>query len=343
MGDTLNNGEQTSMEDPKAPMASRKRTAQTPAEELRQVLARLETSVAAIGHKHGGAGVEILDLFDQADTLIKQIVSSGGDLAPELTRFETLTQQLDKKKGAFLEGIGGAGLLQELRDAARPEEDRWWWYVDVNLDQENRLRRARVLRRSAIIALGLIVFASLYLLFLAPDEATRERYRHEQGAELALTRGDLASALIETDLALVYAPDDDELIILKGVVLDLQGDHEQAQDLYDRVRAQLGEGEAFLISRAQIYMVANRADLALVDAQRTLELDANSALGYLVMGNANTVLGNYFEAATNYERASELAGISGDVELQGMARVQLANVSLRMQSPDVSPEIESSE
>jgi len=316
-------------------MVSRIRTAQTPAEELRQILTRLEGRVGRIGYGEKAAAAEILDLLDQADALIKQITTTGGDLAAEATRFNTITRQFDKKKAAFLKEVGGAEALRQLRATRVPEEEHWWWYADVRLDEEHRLHRTHVLQRAGIATVVLIILTGLYMLFLAPDEATRERFRHEHNAEQALIDGNPAAALVEADLALSWAPDDDELLILKGIALELQGKTEQAQALYDRAQELLGDTETFLASRAQTYMLAGHSDLALADAQHIIELDPNSALGHFLLGNANASLGNYYEAADNYERASELADATGQTELQGMARVQLANLTMLMQAPDL--------
>ena len=113
-------GELTGMENLKASMVSRIRTAHTPAEELRQILTRLEGQVGQIGRRKKAATAEILDLLDQAVALITQITTTGGDLAAENTRFNTITQQFDKKKAAFLKEIGGAEALQKLRATREP-------------------------------------------------------------------------------------------------------------------------------------------------------------------------------------------------------------------------------
>jgi len=224
------------MENLRASMVSRIRPAQTPAEELRQILTRLEGQVGQIGRREKAAAAETLDLLDQAVALIKQITTTGGDLAAENTRYNTITRQFDRKKAAFLEDIGGAQVLQQLRATRVPEEEDWWWHADVRLDEERRLHRTHVLQRAGIAVVVLIILTGLYILFLAPDEATRKRFRHEHDAEQALIDGNPAAAVVEADLALSWAPDDDELLILKGVALELQGETEQAQALYDRAQ-----------------------------------------------------------------------------------------------------------
>ena len=323
------------MENLRASMVSRIGAAQTPAEELRHILTRLEGRIGQIGLGEKAAAVETLDLLDQADALIKQITATGGDLAAENTRFNTITRQFDKKKATFLKEIGGAAALHQLRATREREDDHWWWHADVRLDEERRLHRTHVLRRAGIATLVLIILTSLYMLFLAPDEATRERFRHEQDAEQALIDGNPAAAQVKADLALSWAPDNAELLILKGVALELQGETEQAQALYNRAQVLVGETDAFLASRAQTYMLAGRGDLALADAQHIVELDPDSALGHFILGNANASLGDYYEAADNYERASELADAAGQTELQGMARVQLGYIMMMMQAPDL--------
>jgi len=316
-------------------MVSRMGSAQTPAEELRQILTRLENRVGQIGRGEKAAAAEMLDLLDQGGALIRQLTTGGGDPAAEALRFNTITRQFDRKKATFLKQVGGAEALRQLRATREHEEDHWWWYADVRLEEERRLHRTHVLQRAGIAAVVLIILTGLYMLFLAPDEATRERFRHEQDAEQALIDGNPAAALVEADLALFWAPDDDELLILKGIALELQGETEQAQALYDRAQELLDDTETFLASRAQTYMLAGHSDLALADAQHIIELDPNSALGHFLLGNANASLGNTFEAADNYERASELADATGQTELQGMARVQLANLTMLMQAPDL--------
>jgi tetratricopeptide (TPR) repeat protein len=309
--------------------------AKTPAEQLRDLLARLEAEVGKLGYSDSPRSIDILYLLDRASELLAALSDNGAVLSAERGRFGTVTDQFRKKGPKFLKAVGGARALERLRDAEKPTRDRWWWYLDQELAAERSARRRQTLRSASIAAVVLAVLTGLYLLFLAPDEATRERYRLEQDAERALTEGRPDDAVLAADQALDLLPGDVDLLILKGIALELAARESEADLVFDTAQALLGNTEAFLSSRAQTYMLANRPDLALEDTEKMVARDKNSAVGYFQRGNAHASLGNYLEAVSDYEKASELAREQDRTELEGMARVQLANLMMLMQAPPV--------
>lgn len=250
-----------------------------------------------------------------------------------MTRYETVSQQFDKRKAKFLKELGGSEVLATLRQERHPEDAPWWWQVDTRLAEERRIHRTRALRQAGIAAAILTVLGGLYAIFLRPDAATRERLRHESAAEQALTQGDLALALSEVEMALTQAPGDPELLILRGVTLALQERTDEAEADFALAEAAVGTRDRFLVERSQTYMVANRTGLALEDALAVIEMDPEMAMGYMIAGNAYAVQGEYLQAVASYERASELAEAAGETQLQGMARYQLANL---MMAPPVN-------
>ncbi len=76
------------------------------------------------------------------------------------------------------------------------------------------MRRALM---AGVVAVLLLLIA-LYQMFLAPDPVTRERLRHQQSAESLALDGDLVGALSEVERALVLAPADPSLLVLKGSI-----------------------------------------------------------------------------------------------------------------------------
>jgi tetratricopeptide (TPR) repeat protein len=323
------------MEDPNIPIASRIREAQTPAQELRRTLARLEGHMPQIGNGDRAQAAEILALLDKADALIEEITAHGADLGPELSRFQTVTQQLDRKMGAFLRQIGGAEKLARLRAGQDPPSRRPWWYIDRRLAAQQKSQRQKLLLTGGIAVAVLALLGGLYALFLAPDEATRERYRYEQDAETSLMGGDYAEALAQAEVGLSYAPGDPELLVLKGALLELLDQKTEAELVFEQAKASYDDAEAFLSERGQVYMVANRPDLARDDADALIQINADSAIGYLQRGNANAALGDVSQAIEDLETASELAAAAGQTELQGLARIQLANLMMRMSAPQI--------
>lgn len=316
-------------------VAAKIKGARTPAEELRGTLSQLEARVGKLTFAEAETPAEILLLLDRADALMQELSEQGFDLHAERARLSTVTQQFRKKSKAFLQQIGGVEGLQELREEADPPAANWWWYIDRALSEERRTRRTRTLRTLAAAAVILAVVAGLYMLFLAPDEATRQRYLYEQRAERALTEGDPVRAAQEIGQALAYAPDDVDLLILQGVSLHLSGREDDAQAAFTAARTATSNLETFYAGRAQVYLLADRPDLALEDTQEMVELNPDSALAYLQMGSANQALGDYLEASKNYETASELARAAGQAELEGIARVQLANLTMLMSAPQL--------
>ena len=319
----------------RASIASHIRHAQTPAEELRAILGQLEAGVGRLGVSGTERPAEILTQLDRATELLDALSQHGGNLAGEQARLHTITQQLYRKGKAFLSGIGGADTLRSLRAHTNPPPDNWWWTIDERLAADRQARRRRTIRTLGVAVVAVAALSLLYTLFLAPDEATRERYRHEQQAETALMQGDLELALSEVESALAHAPGNGELLILRGVVLQMAGRSDEAEQDFTAVRQTIESPETFYSTRAQAYLMAGAADRALEDTERMLELNPESALAYFQMGNVNATLGNLLEANRNYEEASRLAAAAGQSELEAMSRVQLANLMLMMSAPQL--------
>ncbi|MBN1249423.1 MAG: tetratricopeptide repeat protein, partial [Anaerolineae bacterium] len=321
------------MPESRVPIASKIREAQTPAERLRQTLTRLEGRLPQIGRGDPAQAVATLNLLDQADSLIDAIAEQGADLGPERSRFQTVTQQFDRKLGPFLQQLGGAEALAALRATENPPESRPWWFADRRLRERQRTRRRRALITIGATVGVLAILGVLYAIFLAPDEATRERFRSEQDAEQALMEGDLPEALTQAERALSYAPGNPDLLVLKGVVLELLGSTDLAESAFEEARESYADVEAFYVNRAQNYMIAGRTELAVADTSHLIEINPDSAIAYYQRGNANAALGNLAGAIADMEKASELAEAAGQIELQGMARVQLGNLMMMMSAP----------
>ena len=325
------------MENIRASVASHIRTARTPAEELRATLGLLEAQVGKLGYGATVEPVELLLTFDRAEALLQELTELGADVSGETGRFETIVQQYRRKGKRFLKAIGGRSALREARAAQprTPPEINSWWYIDDLLAEEQRTRRKGALRSTGIAVGVLIVLTALYMLFLRPDEATRMRYRYEQAAEQSLMVGDPAAALPAIEEALTYVPDDGNLLLLRGVTLLLLDQPEEASAAFTEARAMFDSDTAFYAARAQTYMIGGRPELALEDAQRQIELAPADGLGYFQAGNAYGTMGRYFEAMVAYEQAGELARAADEIELEGMARVQLANLMMIMMSPQM--------
>ena len=177
----------------------------------------------------------------------------------------------------------------------------------------------------------LLLLGALYQRFLAPDPATRERLRHHQTAESLALDGDVAGALIEVEQALAFAPGNPRLLIFKGSLQSELGQTDRAQETFAEAEAAMGDPETYLLIRSQTYLLLDRAELALTDAEAVLSLNPESAQGHLLVGRSNERLENFQDAVLAYEQAAALAEAQKDFQLAGAARVNLGLVLQRMQ------------
>lgn len=305
----------------------------TPTEQLRKTLDRLEAQIGLLEHDTNDAALQILPLFDTAQTLFDDLSETGADLSPETSRFETLSGQFQKKGNAFLRKIGGTTALETLRQTHAPDTERWWWFIDRWLADR---KRAQVRLQGKTLLTGVAVFAVLallYTLFLAPDKATREKIGHQQNAESFGKEGNYGQALDEVNQGLDYAPDDVDLLTMKGVFelyLDRTAD---AAASFEAAEAAAGSHVDFLLSRAQVYLILEDPEAVLADAQVVVGLAPDSPFGYFYIAQANVALGNPFEAQENFEKAAELASAAGEIELEAMARIQLGYLLQQMAAP----------
>jgi len=306
----------------------------TPADEVRDLLAQLEAKVARLGRGQEPEAQAILDLFDAIAARLAELHAGGQVLRAEEARWEAVSAAFRRKAGAFLGALGGAGALAEARRARQPDPDAWWWTIDQWLLEKRRVQLRRIVLWAAVAVVVLLLLGALYQRFLAPDPATRERLRHEQAANSLTMDGDLAGALGEVEQALGYAPGDPDLLALKGVLQQKLGQF-VAEDTFAAAEKAAGSREAFLITRAQMYLRVADGKSMLADAQEVVTANPQSAPGYLLLGQADQMLGNNQDAIAAFEKSSKLAGEQNDPQLAAIARMNLA--TLLQQIPVETP------
>jgi cytochrome c-type biogenesis protein CcmH/NrfG len=308
----------------------------TPADEVRDLLAQLEAKIARLGRSQELEARTILDLFDAIHARLADLHAGGQALRAEEARWEAVSAAFRRKAGTFLRVLGGAGALAGARRARQPEPAAWWWAIDQWLAEKRRAQLRRLLRWAAVAAVALALLTVLYNRFLAPDPATRERLRHEQAADSLTMDGNLAGALGEVEQALGYAPGDASLLALKGVLQQELGQAAAAQETFAAAEKAAGSREAFLITRAQMYLRVADGKAMLADTQEVIAANPQSAPGYLLLGQANQTLGNDQAAIAAYEKSGSLADAQNNPQLAAIARMNLA--TLLQQIPVGTPE-----
>ena len=236
----------------------------TPTEHLRQALDRLEAQIGTLNHASRDEALKIPPLFDTAQTLLDELAATNTNITAEITRFETASGQFQKKGAAFLRIIGGTAKLEILRAEHNPDTEHWWWFIDQWLADQ---KQSQLRQQGKTILIGLAIFAVLallYTLFLAPDKATREKITHQQNAESLATEGNYTQALDEVNQGLGYAPDDVDLLLLKGIFLLYLNRESEAQITFDAAETAAGSRLNFLLERARNYQILGDYEAALI-------------------------------------------------------------------------------
>lgn len=317
---------------PQKPLPGTTTTSRTPADELRQILTTLEKRLARLSDQSPQQALEILALLDQAELLRQRLRAAGMDPKSEETYLETIHNQFQSQAARYLSQIGGARALVQARQARPTEPQNWWWQIDQWLAERRRIALRRALIGAGLALIVIVVGVLLYQRYLAPDPEYIARISYQQVAENALLRGDYEVGLQEVEAALEIAPEEVELLILKGLLLEVQGELEAAAEAYQQAEQNASSPAAYYEKRAAYYLMAGLYEQTIQAADQAIAANPQSIMGYLHKAQAYDSQNLYPQALENYEKADELAQNSGNAQLQVIVRVNMSNLLQRYQS-----------
>jgi tetratricopeptide (TPR) repeat protein len=298
-----------------------------PADELREILISLEERQPRVRSFDAGQAQRFLLDLDRIDSLFHQLESAGLDLLPEKGRWQAHLAWLQKQTAPLLKSLGGPAALRAQRPASLPPPEKWWWYLDKRVAaQRQRLRRQIALIAVAILVLvgGLVV---LFQTVLAPSPEVLARLEAENSAYEAIDNGEYPQALADIEQGLVKVPGNPDLLLLKGVVEEVLGEDTAAADSFDQAQVGLNSPFYFYLARSQLQLRVGQFSKAEHDARTALELDEKSAGAWFLLGQALESQNKLPEAASAYQKASELGMDSGDNEVVVMARMALGRLA----------------
>ncbi|MBN1430010.1 MAG: tetratricopeptide repeat protein [Anaerolineae bacterium] len=294
--------------------------------QLQEQLTQLEALIGQLGHGLGEEAFTIPTLFDQITTTLAELQAAGQNTPGESSRFEGASAELQRKAALFLREIGGAGVLQNARSTHKPNPAHWWWYLDHMLVEKRWAQLRRWLVGGVLVVAILVILSLVYQQFLAPDPAVTAYRRHHQSAEALARNGNWEDALNEVERALATLPDNPDGLVLRGILEQKLGQAEEAEELFAVAETRLGGREQLLVVRSEQFLKLDQSEAALADAQELIVLNADSAVGYLFLGQAYANLGNYAEAIAALQEASTLAESQDNPELAASIRVRLAMI-----------------
>lgn len=291
--------------------------------ELRRMIRRCEVAVARL-EGSGAQALSFLKLLDEIKALMEYLEARGADLGPERTRMKTVEGLLRSKANVLVKEMKAVGGLARARQEVKPDQSRWWWYLDRTVAERRRQKMLRWLAIGGAVAALLVAGVVAYRTFLAPSPEEQMLQQHLMQATQLRQEGDLAGALAEYEAARALAPDEPEVHLWLGVLYEAEGRNEEAAAAFARARELIGDEVEFLVQRGMIYGQAGDAEAALADAKAALALDPESAMAHFLLGSAYEAQGDFPEALKEFERAAQLAQQAGNNELFVQARMRAA-------------------
>jgi cytochrome c-type biogenesis protein CcmH/NrfG len=285
-------------------------------EEVENWLGKLDSNNQTLAQK-------ILDELDLIDKNIKNEFSGTEIPLQYQTQLNYIYQRIQTQAKMILSALGGTAQLKKKRQAAGKKEDAWWWYLDDYIRSNQKKSFRKTLTIVGIIAvLGAALFL-VYERYFAPPPEVKARLAHEQAADRLVEAREFEAALAEIEAALVFDPDSYELWAWKGVIYLNLGDLDLAETAFQESQKLAGDQEAYYTTKAYFEFISGMVDAGLADAHKVVEINPQSAEGYMYIGQGYESKGELDKAYSAYEKASELAETSENAELIATIRVRM--------------------
>ena len=301
---------------------------------LSDLMDGVESDFGRLGGNSGKVAEGLLLKLDEIQVRLAKLREDDRELGAEASQWNYIGALTRKNARLIIRQVGGVGCYKELRAAHSPDSSRWWWYLDEYLLQEQKTSLKRLLR-GVLIGIGVIaILVVAYERFLAPSPQLRAKLNHQDAAFTQVAAGNLASALDETNQGLTFMPEDVQLLMLKGVLLQKLNRAVEADQVYSQVLSKQQGRENFLAMRALLWVQMNDPALAEMDALEMITTNPQSAQGYYYYGLSQELLGKTEQAINAYQKASTLADQLGQDELNATIRMHMGFL---MQSVQVKP------
>ncbi len=310
------------------------------ADDLREKLDRLEEMLPAVKRMDSGQVLALLHKLDEVETTLNNI--DPNDLPGERSRFESIQGRFRKQSGRLLRNLGGAEVLRQHRVSGIVESERWWWHLDriVAKNRRQTLKRAGMVAGVIAVIIGALVV--LFNTILKPSPEAVARLEAENRAYGAIELGDYEEALLAIDEGLVKVPGDVSLLVVRGALLQSLNRNDEAEVVFEKVQEELGPID-YHLALAQVYLRVGQFEQSEEEAKTALEIERESARGWMALGQAQELQGKYLEALDSFEVASQLAYENNENELYVMARISLARLTeampaMSLEQPTIEPQ-----
>ncbi len=296
----------------------------TPADELRDLLTRVEKQAASIRYS-GPAAVNLLDNLDRIERLWPELEAAGVDLRPEAGRWETIQLAVARNARPLLAELRQGGGIAGLRAERHPDGvASAWWRLDEQVAQENkrRLRRSGLIA-AAVLGVGLVLYFGIQLLFPV-DPHVRAAYEQQAAGERKIQQSaDFAGALENFKVAAANQPQAIEAWLRVGAVQQKLGDTAGMTESYRKAQALAASDAEFKLTRSQVFLGFGMVAEAQADIEEALVLAPDNPYVYYTAASVYESQGRLQDALKAIERCADLAQAQDDTQMAAMSRYRL--------------------
>jgi len=303
--------------------------------EADQLRLLIDTCEETQGAKTADEARSFMSTLHQAHRLRQALEdqSTDLDLRAESARLAAVDERLLREARKMIRLLGGDQAFIEYRQQfdARPE-DRWW-QLDARVAAEQRRTIQRIAIAAGIVAvLAVVVYLARGILF--PPNPVGDAVN---SAGTRLDARNLPGALAEIDTGLNQVPTSTELLVWKGMLLELSGDAAGAQQYFDQARDNAASAAEYYLLRGQAYLRLGAADKVIANSDELLKLEPKSAEAYYLRATGYEMKGERILAMQDLDRSAQLAQDAGNDALYAMARYRYAILMQSQDMPEPTP------
>lgn len=271
---------------------------------------------------------EFLVLLDEIEVMFEDMAADRIDLRPEKTRWETLLQRLNSRPDAYVQAANRAGGYPKLREAHPPAES-FWWHLD-NIQAKNRRQNVQRMITSfvSIILVLSVGYWGLNTLFPPNPEAVI-LVDATARIDRAIMEEDLASALAVVRETLEQLPDDPDMLVWEGVLLEELDQQEEAVAALARAQARLeNEPVYFWLLTGNKRLQVGNLEGAQYAGDAAYEIDPYEPQVLFMLGGIAEMRNDIATAVEYFDRTFQLAE-NDNPQLAVIARVRMGQLLQR--------------
>jgi tetratricopeptide (TPR) repeat protein len=299
------------------------------ADEIRAHLQFVDDASIGLDNKNRGFILGYLARMDAIAAFIQDCLAYDcPDLSGEELLFELVQKRLWQNAPAILKAVGGAKALAAARPTTATQTGQPWWFIDLTVARQQALKRKRWLQGLGALAVIGLLLIILSKTILKPNFASMYIAQHYDAALGAImAKRDYTIALSEIEQALLLKPDDVEMLVFKGIVLERSNHSADATRAFNQAFALASRPEQVPYLQGQILLLLEDYQAALVASEAAIDLNPSFAEGWLLLGQVHDRLNQIPQAFDAMNIASQLAVEQGKPTLDGLIRFNIENLA----------------